>query len=219
MGKTSLPTELEAAIESAHRALLNEANYMLKPIYRQKIYNVLATYEKPEEYQAQAHLDLITAKQVLPFWQQVWPVNYMPDILLNTAEDALHDRLVITETVVRDWRSLHDHIEDLASIEVEDEDWFYGPDGTKHKQASCALLAFYEATGTALGVAPWTDADGIDETTTDGDLDLWSSDTARWVALAYEEDDFDHLKSREFWEWWLKEAIPVAWELAHNDQV
>ena len=50
---------------------------------------------------------------------------------------------------------------------------------------------------------------------------LWDSgrsDTALWAATAYAGGIYqgkpDIIKRREFWTWWVHEAIPTAWQAA-----
>lgn len=85
-------------------------------------------------------------------------------------------------------------------------------------RAQMALQAALDAVENALG-HPRFEFDGVDEIiteqTTEDNIDPWSSDAARDAAAAYAgpvwEPSSDREKRREFWTWWLREAVPAAW--------
>ena len=97
--------------------------------------------------------------------------------------------------------------------------------GTINNDRSINNRSFYvyvtafEALMEVLGRDPFQDI-VIDESSTDFDLDPWSSDTALWAVAAYAGQigdlDSDTSKRQEFWEWWLQEAIPTAWNLSKS---
>jgi hypothetical protein len=92
-----------------------------------------------------------------------------------------------------------------------------------NREAADAWLAANEALFEALGSyrisrepEPYEE---IDEEA-DADIDPWSSDTARWAVNSYagggSDEDSNLAKRKEFWEWWLREAIPAAWKAGYT---
>jgi len=86
-------------------------------------------------------------------------------------------------------------------------------------RAQMALQAALDAVENALG-HPRFEFHGVDEViteqATEDNIDPWSSDAARDAAAAFagpvwEQPSSDREKRREFWSWWLREAVPAAW--------
>jgi hypothetical protein len=84
-------------------------------------------------------------------------------------------------------------------------------------EAMCALLTAVEAMYVALGNDRWKGLT-IRDSWTDADLDAWTSDAPKWAAIALTGSVWkqmpDSSKRREFWKWWLTEAIPSAYRIA-----
>jgi hypothetical protein len=71
-----------------------------------------------------------------------------------------------------------------------------------------AAQAAVQAMSEVLGADPFH-AVSLRNTATDAELDPTASDTARWAAAAY--SGTDKRRRGEFWQWWLCEAVPLAW--------
>jgi hypothetical protein len=72
----------------------------------------------------------------------------------------------------------------------------------------------------ALGVALYDeffDSTQVNYTLIDSDIDEHEQDTAFYAACAAAggpiwSPNTDSIKRRAFWEWWLMDAVPTAWE-------
>jgi len=81
-------------------------------------------------------------------------------------------------------------------------------------QELCAMGAAVEALLVALGTERF--GRSINRYMTDAELDPFSTDSAAWAAAAlagpvWDRDSSDD-KRKEFWEWWLSEAIEMAYQ-------
>jgi hypothetical protein len=147
----------------------------------------------------------------------------IPHRMLKTAEEVLYQTL--------DVKTAHDHLwlgeyyHYLGSLPY---DLTYN--------AYCVVCAAYNALNMVFGNEPFHrvfwEPHPVDETTTDTRLQPEKSDVASAAVQAYAAIDenepgvwcsdskpykpitFDSQKRLAFWEWWLTEAIPIAWESA-----
>lgn len=192
---------LDIAVNSALVALAAHPSCILAPIYRRKIYSALISDSDLGNSQAYEKLAILTARHVLPIWQTAWPHNRMPEHLLETAERIvfrLSDREVAKEQAIE----ASDFLGNFGkNLDPSFENAFFS--------GAAALRALEEI----LSKNPF-DGALIDDDTTDSDLDPWCSDTALYAASAYAgpvwEKGSDTVKRREFWNWWLTDAIPTA---------
>jgi hypothetical protein len=89
-----------------------------------------------------------------------------------------------------------------------------GVDPGNKERAVCAWLACAATLRTALGEDPFL-ALPIDQDTRDGDIGFDDADAARWAAEAVSAEigRWNVQACREFWEWWLGEAVPAVWRI------
>ena len=98
----------------------------------------------------------------------------------------------------------------LASVRLEEV--------TSDSEEEPAAAVGYSALE-ALSVAVQDEAfdeRAVDLASSDADLDADEIDAALSASVAYANGAIlypgsDHVRRREFWEWWLKEAVPAAW--------
>lgn len=152
-------------------------------------------------------LALLAARYVLQAWQSVWPENSLATHLIGVAESVLR-------------QDIH---EEGAREQAEDawnklEELMITHTGLEHGSAISAGLASVRAVFEAIGTHPFVHAPAswLNENDTDESaLDPWCTDAAKWAADAYAgqvwDQHFDPVKQKEFWQWWLFEAIPAAW--------
>jgi len=139
---------------------------------------------------------------VLPIWERIWLDDDRPHRLLAAA-----DRVVAghpPDPTARDESArLRASLDDILSL---------GGDLTP-------LYAAYSA-GRAL-VTALDDEDfdpaHLDPTLTDASCDAYTVDAAFWAATATAagsiwEPASSPTRRRAFWEWWLDEAVPTAWQ-------
>src|SRR5436305_959653 len=85
----TLSSELQALVEQARAAVVDNPTHELNPFYRSAIYALLRPSDWTDRNSALAWLHLFTARHVFPFWQQVWPEIPVARRLLNTAEAVI----------------------------------------------------------------------------------------------------------------------------------
>lgn len=200
------PPELVKVIEQARTAVRDDVEHALKPYLRRQIYDAFALGSKARE--VRARLEIMTARKTLPFWQEVWPENKLPHDLLQCATEVLEGvsrAELVTPKVSAAWLELEE-IGAQSLGEVESQAFFAGQ-------------AALEAALHAIGEDRWKGIE-LSKEDEDADLDPWSSDTASWAAAAWAgpfwEGKSDANRRREFWLWWLSEAIPRAWQKTHT---
>jgi hypothetical protein len=142
---------------------------------------------------------------VLPIWNRNESMEPSPKDLLGTLEGVLRGSITVDaarDTAEQAWSQLEQLGNSPKMTNDEFNHAFYA--------ATTMVQALFETIG-------MRSLDGLSLSATDTDdwLDPWSSDTAKWAAIAYAgttaEATSGSEKRREFWEWWLLEAIPAAW--------
>jgi hypothetical protein len=194
--------ELRHAIDQAHEAIVADPLHHLAPYLRLAIYQAFETEPGPSK--GQARIALVTARQVLPLWQSPRPNDNIPDRLIALTEGVLDGHVpapIAERSALAAWHRL----DRLGRERVLDRGAFY----------SCS--AAREALEAALGRPPFGDV-AITERYAEDDLDPYCSDTAHWAMRAWkscaEGAAAEAAKRREFWHWWLTEAVPQAWHAA-----
>jgi hypothetical protein len=222
-----MPTPITSRVAEALAALYRHPERALLPWYRYAIYAALTPDNRADRQTARAWLDIIAVRHVLFCWQPSahnWPGAWLqPQQLLVSAEQLLHgsaDSCSARPTVNR--------AQALADVA--------GEEGTSPYYCSWCV---YEAALRALHNA-WAHSQPRAARDTDGALSstLNSTDdasayaviavaggvwlppngSARTNAPAQGRWDWQteeaQLRRAVFWEWWLRDAVPAAWELA-----
>ncbi len=196
--------EIREALDFAYNTMLMHKEYALTPFYRRKIYESFSLSGDSQSQIAFKRLGVITARQVLPIWQNAKAQDKRPDHLLNLAEGVIN-KAVSPELTRSEVELFWEYLERFGGTEK----------GLSIKNALYAGTAAAEAVMEVLGRNPFEGVT-INESDGDLDLDLWGSDTALWAVAAYAgrigELKADRTKRRNFWTWWLKEAILKALE-------
>lgn len=209
-----LPTQLQQTIGWAYTAMLEHPRHELLPFYRRGIYNSIGPRSHTQTRRVRTMLDLLTARRVLPLWQKERPNDPWAERLLATSEGVLLGKVTVEEA-----RAEGD--EAWNQWEAMDTD----PEQPNYEDFSIHTFGAISAAIEALFAASRRcrfDGGLITNQDTDANIDPWSSDTAKWASTAYAgavwESDSDPIKRKEFWEWWLLEAIPEAWQAAQGQQ-
>lgn len=201
------PPALSQAVHRALRAIDEHPDHMLLPVYRQAVYQAFVSGNEAGGRRARGLLSVLTARHVLPIWQREQPDDMMPERLLATADgvttgqiDAARVDAVIDEA----W-------EWLPALKIER---WGNPDA--YNAGAAAVFALQETRGEGF-------LEGVrigDDDPDDEFFDPGTGDTALFAAAAFAgpswddtDDTFDPMKAREFWTWWLREAIPTVWEV------
>jgi hypothetical protein len=200
--------DLEEAIIEGARAVIDSDDHDLPLGLRQAIWSCLgdhASREGPVTLgQIRRHeLAKIAVRKVLPFWQKHFPVGKIEEILAK-GDDVLAGRLSRSAA-----RKL------FEEYQACDESLMSGPESTA--DAANALLVCAAATG-ALYVALWDERFSsweIDSSLPNNSIDAFDFDTALTASIVYAnggpwDKSADPIKRRDFWLWWLKEAVPAA---------
>jgi hypothetical protein len=193
---------LNEIIEQALIAVRAHPQHDLELGYRQAIW---AALEAPTDGTEEAKnigrkrrllLAILSAKHVLPIWEKMRPDDTIPHNLLTKAERSLFEKV---ESLLDDFSVFATYMNNIN----------YEP----------AVMAG-ESAAMTLSTALWDekfDPANIDYNLTNADLDPDYSDAALLASVAYAngsiwEPSSDPEKRCKFWEWWLTEAVPMAWQ-------
>ncbi|MCP4180765.1 MAG: hypothetical protein GY756_23645 [bacterium] len=210
----SLPDNVKKIIDKALLHLEKDPNNDLNLGYRRAIWkefgsklNLIKSTDKTG-LQRRTILALLTSKKVLSFWERVWPEDKTPLLIINEVEDILNAKKNYSEREKnKRMRDLWCWLEDFR---YDDED-----------EQQLAAVIVGDAAIATINAALFDerfDENSIDFEVTDEDVDPYTSDSSYSAAMVYAHgsiwNDFSNKQKRkEFWEWWLKEAVPKAWNM------
>lgn len=182
-----LDSELAHAVHNAVLSL-NAETGDLDPSYRTRIYSAFGHDDDPRANRGRGMLAVLTARYVLPIYES-GAKNDTASMLIEMAESVLEER-ESSETAL------------LFLYGIQAGDWL----NPRHKgyPASCAGSASVSALQEACG---WN---GLVEGERDCAYHAARAFSARLVPETGRHER-DPKKLREFWQWWLTEAIPTAW--------
>lgn len=163
-------------------------------------------------YHAYGELAILTAHYTLPIWENAVPIIVARDETIP--KDVPHIMLLLARQVLEGSVSpqnanilfSHDYYHMLGAIS---HDVPYAPWE--------AAYAAYNALGMILGVNPFQGERDVAVTAMHAYAasDV-SNDPEESLGPGHKPIWFDNEKCVIFWEWWLTEAIPEAWERAHS---
>lgn len=204
----AIPAELQYAIQDAHRALANHEHGRLLLPYRKRIWAALGQ-RLIEGGRAQlgvglrrrTKLAIRCGELVLNYWKREFPEDETPERLIIYAEQYLNGEM--------EFRWAWDQQNNFWSV-VEDL--------MSEGKPFPAIYAGFAATkilATALYDEKFTPGK-IEENLTEDNLDAESWDVSYWASLAYAggshwEKESSPTRRREFWQWYLNDAVPQAW--------
>lgn len=197
-----MPEELRAALQDAEEALDGSETGDLPLAHRRRVWQALG--EGTEGYGSAGHrrrtmLDLITVEHVKPIWNAAYPSDGAVDEVLDGARQVLEGTRSAQWAYGLKGGAWTEFINRMG----EDHRFAAGYVGS----AACAALFTAAHDKTYSDLAPDTD---------DYDLDVEDWDASFMAAMAAAGDDeADSAESqgatREFWQWYLREAVPAAW--------
>ena len=210
-----LPDELQNAVEKAYSALNHKPGTWISPYYRKNIYNILNSIDENIGYKASAWLSILAARYSLAKWQEScnnieWKSEKdKPEYYLYLAKRVLAETLDPSKVINR----LDAFEQATKTIYNGDWDRYY---------ISIMAQACFVALRVSLGKDSFLDIELTKKTIDPNGYEVlrpnpyW--DTAFYAASAYSLNFQDHNETvaHEFWEWWLTEAIPQAWDLARR---
>jgi hypothetical protein len=197
---------LEARIQAAYESVQQHPLHALEPHWRKAIYDAIGPLYLRKSRIVRTHLAINAAKFVLPVWQRTRAHDHRCEQLIDIAIDQLHKQQI-----------------DEANEQRFGEEWNWLSNDYEDRSEELASDAFFAMATALKAVAIVFGDDGwltviIDETTTDADLDPWSTDAAAYGAAAFAGPIWEQSSSsdarRQYWEWWLFEANLEAYEAA-----
>jgi len=227
-----LPEALQALVNTALAEMQADPGHRLSHQRRGQIYAALGPLTEDIGRKARGWLAVNTARRVLPTFQEAFPDDTLPQQLLDMAVSILQGRGdAAAADELQEW-----------GYNASGNAWGYDEAEVPWNAdlaGSAAYHALKEARGQPplqyldrvfkLGVVAWPSGEPVMEYPTPQpatqftDEDLCqndASDTAANAAVAFACEaggpTCDPDKLREFWTWWLMEAIPEAWETAHS---
>jgi hypothetical protein len=224
----SVPVHIADRVTEALGALYRHPDQTLLAWYRYTIYHALLADGSRVSYAVRTWIDVLSVQQVLFCWQPYaridWRVTWpQPKDLLGLAEQTLQG---IVDTVVVE-RQLT-RAEALADV--------IGEDATSaHYARWCVFEAALRALRSAWIYLAYCTTSAPPNSSTTGGLELDDASSYAAIAIAgslvhshsdprmltaYKgvspETSEAQLRRTFFWEWWLREAIPQAWQRCYE---
>jgi hypothetical protein len=202
------PNVLDETLVQAFNRMNHDPKHLLPPIYRSAVYQALIA--SPGGARALSFLAIITAHRVLPVWERAFPADLTAQRMMGLAGRVMAGRvdLRMADEAMEEASQQLSHLWSKSDLSPTLEQSFYAGD------------AALNALATALG---WGDFVFLrehvwEETDTDDDVGSDDADTALLARMALThgqwEDCFDVAKSREFWVWWVTDAVTKACQAA-----
>ncbi len=232
----SILSEIQPLIADAQASMRSDTRHNLAPYRRRGIYLKMGiTADRSRGLNViRGRLGVLSAERVLPVWQSISPIwtlseeeikswnlseedlehfrrqpdpNLLPERLLELTHDLLTGKISADAGL----QKIHDeNIWDTIGIMGLE---FYQIRHDLPLVAYDACQAAHQALWEALNSEPFSDLSDL-EHFTDDDLPDGHCDAAHHAVIAYSggtrKEPVDLAKRREFWEWWLIEAIPRA---------
>ena len=220
----SVPAHLVERISEALQALYRHPNQTLLAWYRYAIYDAMLAERSPASYAARAWIDVLSVQHVLFCWQPYawagWPATWLqPADLLGLAEQTIQgtvDLAAVSRQITR--------AQALADIVSEPATSAHYPAWCVFEAALRALqlaqLAHPQAASVAAFNSDIAGAVGLDDASwyaaiavADNRLPVFSDQRTPHAERTFTPADAAaQLRQTFFWEWWLREAIPQAWQ-------
>lgn len=199
-----MPQSLEKLIDNALETVHNHPKNDLNLGYRQAIWAEFGPLGDELGLKKRAVLAKFTIEKVLPIWESTFPDDNTPGKILSEVAQILDGSLSFSsEDASKHVRDFWEWVQDIAASD---------------NQLTALNVGFgaVKLITTAL-FDELFDSKNIDYNCTDADVDSYDADCSYYAAAAYSngtvwEEDSDASKRKEFWEWWLKEAVPEAWD-------
>ena len=202
----TMSDELKKVLQVACTELYKNAEGELVLCHRRRIWRAFGPLLRDGHravfgigYRRRIALAIICVRHVLPIWEKVWPDSKAPHDALLKSEQYLEG-----VTDYKSTRKLQTQIHWMC-------DNYTGQDNF-----IAVGYAAFRVLSTALFDEAYCTEDDIDENFMDEDVDPLQRDASFYSAAAYAngakwqpESSVDRRK--EFWEWYLKEAVIEAW--------
>ena len=204
----TIPDGLEKIIMRSLEAIKNHPQHDLNLGYRHLVWTEFGPHKKlgVDDNQRglirRVNLAILSTRYVLPLWENVWPEDKSPQFLLDEAQKVLSGD--IPEDAA--WNSRNQYWEKYVEI------------GYQEKKHQITLGVGFSAvqTLTASLQDEVFEPSIANENLTDVDIDPDQMDSSFFSSAAYSdgaiwETGSSADKRKDFWEWWLCEAVITAW--------
>jgi len=214
-----IPQETQELINYYLKMVRTDPNHDLLARDRVKIYDSFKAISDPQYQKFIGRLGILAAHKVLHFWELLKIEYYedkIPYQMLDIAENLWQGNIQEEDIDEDIWYDFHYGGGSLLTSSEEQI-----PSAAKF-----TLCAAESALNLVRGLAPFQgfNRKQIQEGIRNELLYSSWGDSASSASCAYSyqstvdgERIYDPEKRLEFWEWWLKEAISQAWELAHQN--
>ncbi len=226
-----IPTKLQQIVQDLRAEVLQDAHHNLFPNQRLPIYDFI---KASSVVKTRKWLAVLSAKFVLPSWEREMPNWDLAQKTIELAQKVLLEELNAKEMPKKS--TITSLIANLAGIEC-------GRQADYAMEAAITALAEVRGINLFKRISSLQIKQGIpDEMISSLYVDTMSAAVCAysgvsfdWKSLPYGnandpvympkliahvrntfDPKFDPNKRLEFWEWWLTEAIPHAWELAQQ---
>jgi hypothetical protein len=217
MAKYKMHEQVVTALKEAEADYLDGESGIF-PYYRQKLYKSYLESGDPNGFKARGWLAIITIYKGYERWKKYYPtkeeVGFLaqPDYILQLAGEILqgkHTSAAIEDLVDQVYLSIEKAYDVLSTTRANDR-WRTSYALTCGEGAYVALLV-------AANCDPFFTLE-LKETQPDYLLDGdWDELHYALKGYAMAGQDYHFATGREFWKWWLYEAIPQSWELAQEN--
>jgi hypothetical protein len=218
----SVPESLQSVLDTVIGEVRADPQHRMSPQRRCEVYDAFNCSADATMQQAPCWLAVVTAKRVLPIFQQRYPDDTSPQELLETAIGVLQGQ-----------------VDDARAYEMLDSGYLASANAWGYDDreipwptwlaGNAAYHALKEAHGYQYDYRPLSNLPDYykgDVLTPWSDEDLCEmdfADTAAVAAIASASDRYGRAYNPEellaFWTWWLTEAIPMAIEAARRGQL
>jgi hypothetical protein len=227
----SIPQTMTERVAIALAVMRKHPYHNLSWNHRHAIYQAFKV--DPVGQQARIWLDILTTHYVLPQWEairqsEIWEDYDEPKTMVQLAEDVL-----MGKTAPSVGREMALHWSEVSDLSGETLD-------SPYYNAWCVFKAALTTVWLAVGWDCFENPDPESVPTTDHISEWVYGDTAEMAMLAYvggtwtpvegwttgfeeqggewdRETPEAQARRQAFWEWWLLEAIPQAWEQAVHE--
>ncbi len=221
MPAASLPSQLQFLVVQELEKLHQRSNHRVDAQTRRSIYQAFGPPTERLSIRARSWLAILTAQKVLPIFQQALPAEDMPQRLIEMAIAVVEKKVDVEEAyqlateghemVGRQWG--------YDEADVPWNAWFAGNAAVRALLETVTHEPFQRLDKFwKLGQLPTSDRqivradEWLDEELAQVGGDVASAAAMAW-ACGTADPKCDPDKLREFWEWWLAQAIPKAWEI------
>ncbi len=201
--KMSIPQQLAEKIAAASDALDKNPQGELRLHFRRQIWAALGPHLRDNENQPRGtgwrrrtRLAILCVQHILPLWQNAFTRDDRPEQMLAMAEKLLKGEQTSEEAL----KQQNEFFAELGDI----------PD----EQLPSACTGYASVQAVTVAAVDQDDDDTLDETDQDLDAYMWDSSYYASMAAANGDSslpDSSISRRRDFWRWWLDQAVPQAY--------